>query len=568
MDNENTFKNLARELSPAEREHLLEKIRGQLSLNQEPLYVDKKFLVIEAEREYAKLPWYYRIIFFILSAFSGKSPLTIFQEVETSKLGRIIAAQAPGIYSYSKNLLLPEFYKALADLKESARFFFNALDLSVSRDRGAFYVFLGSLEMENIHKSLVSETDPITLAEKNSGLSPLELRRIAWQKIEDAINLIDGVQRKIMYEDIRFLYCLKQLASFMFDRVILAFSRNTAIGGMTCPALAVRELLSRLNNILFSFREIPSMSLFEALFVFMLQEKMSEKEFDVNTESGKLLAGAERSLEAIRKFNKTTPLTLIVRCASRDPSLSPVLISGGEDWLAVYREHWKNLVKDRFNRYMRTTRYMELQESFRSFFKGINLKILENAESETNPDGIPVNEALSLSFLRTYHAAVFTEDNAAALNAILIDGEFYNQDNQLDFSSSYNTLSKLEEAVNMFEHRISPSGDLGLRYAAAKKELASPALKRRKSHGVIEETDAAALQIIEQSKAALAAMINVLNGIMEKEPVSKYDALINFSKLAGKGSAFTSSLSTAAQNALTALTILEEISVLEAEIFD
>jgi hypothetical protein len=568
MDGDGTFRRLVRELSPGERESLLQRVRNQLALNREPLNADKDPPAVEVEEAYVRLPWYYRAVFFILSLFSAKPPLKLYQEREIARLGRMINALAPGIYDYSRNLLLPEFYRGLVELKESARFFFNALNFSVNRDRGAFYAFLGSLEMDDVHNRLNLETDPGVIVEKYPGMTTVELRRIAYRKMEDAVDLINENQRAAMYEDIRFLYCLKQLASFLFDRVIMAFNQDPSVAGMACSALAVRELLSRLNNILFSFKEIPSMPLFEALFVFMLQDKVKEPGFDVNAEARRLLSGAERSLAAIRKFNQATPLTLIIRCASRDLSLSPASAGGGEDWLAVYRDYWKQFIKERFARYLRTVRFGELRESFRSFFKGINLKLLENAESEANPGGIPVKDALSLSFLRTYCAVVFSEDNAAVLNAILINGEFYNRDNQFEFSSSYNELNKLENVIDAFDYKISPYGDFGLRYAAVRQGLASLTAKRRKAQDIIGEVSLEAVQIIERSKTALAAMINVLNGIMKKDLVGKYDTLINFSKLADKGTVFTDGLVIAAQNARTALTLLDEIKFLEAEKYE
>jgi hypothetical protein len=568
MDGGGTFKRLARELSPGERESLLQRVRSQFILNKDPLYTDKELPTVDVEDEYARLPWYYHVGFFILSFFSAKPSLKLYQDRKITKLGRIIDSQAPGFYNHSRSLLLPEFYKELVELKESARFFFNALDVGVSRDRGAFYVFLGSLEMEDIHNSLDQRTDPGTIVEQNPGMTSLELCRLAYRKMEDTIDMINEDQRTAMYEDIRFLSCLKQLASFLFDRVIMAFNHDPSAGGMTCSALVVRELLVNLNNILCSFKKIPSMSLFGSLFVFMLQEKMNEPGFDINEETQKLLAKAERSLTAIRKFNRTVPLTLIVRCASRDLSLSPVLIGGGEDWLALYRDYWKRLIKDRFTRYLRTARFREIQESCRSFFKGLNLKVLENAESETNPDGIPVKEAFSLSFLRTYYAVMFAKDNAAVLNTILLNGEFYNRDNQLDFSSSYNELNKLEEVIGGFDNLISPSGELGLRYAAAREEITSLTLRRRKVQGILDDAALAAAQIIKQSKAALITMGDVLNGIIKKDSGSKYDTLINFSALTGKGTVFTDGLFNAAQNVRTALTILDEIKRLETDRYE
>jgi hypothetical protein len=560
-----TFKRLAQELSPGERKNLLQKLRNQLILNQDPLYIENDFPEIEVEDEYVRLPWYYHICYLVLSFFLSKPPVKLFHEREIAKLGRIINEQAPGFYDYSRSLLLPEFYRELVDLKESARFFFNALNVSVNRDRGAFYTFLGSLVMEDIHNKLVQETDPVKIWEKNPGTPIAELRRIAFRKMEDTVGLINETQRTTMYANIRFLYCLKELASFLFDRVIMAFDQDVSAGGLTCSALAVRELLSNLNNILFSLKKIPSMSLFESLFVFILQDQMKDPGFDVNAEIRRLLSRTERSLMTIRKFNQTAPLTLIVRCASRDLSLSPVLISGGEDWLTIYRDYWKHLIDDRFTLYLRTTRSQELYESLGVFFKGVNLKLLENAESETNPGGIPVKEALSLSFLRTYHSVVFAEDSAQVLKSILINGEFYNRDNQIDFSSVYNELDRLENSINDFNDLISPSGDIGKQYEAVRADMSSMVIKRRKIQTILDEVSGAAVQIIDQSKTALITMVNILNGIMKKDMVGKYDTLVNYSKLAGKGTVFTENLAAAARNTRRALNLLDEIGFLEME---
>jgi hypothetical protein len=606
MESVDNFKQLARELSPGEQASLLQRLNNQITLTTEPLYEDKDKYPIEIEEEYARLPWYYQLFFCILSFFSSKSPFKIYQDRLIANLGRLIDSNAPGFYDHSKTLLLPGFYRELVNLKESARFFFNILDICIDRDRGAFYAFLGSLEMDDVHNRLMLDTDPETLAIRNSGASPAELRRIAYRKMEDAINLINEDQRTAMYENIRSLNCLKQLASFSYDRVIMAFSMNSAVAGMTCSALSVRDLLSTLNNILFSLRKTPPKSLFESLFVFIFQEKIKEPgvDIDVDEETRKFLAKVEQSLEAIRNFNRMASLTLIIRCISRDLSLSPVLISGGEDWLAVYQGYWKQFIKDRVAQYLRKIRSRELEGALSSFFKGANLKLLTNVESTINPGGIPIKEAISLSFLRTYYAVFFAGDNTAILNTILINGEFYNRDNQLDFSKSYNELNKIEEVISGFDAKISPAGDFGSRYTAAREELTSLALKRvnkleevisgiddkispaedfgfqyaaareeltslalkqRRLHAIINEVNRVADQIIEQNKAALITMVNVLNGIIKKDSESsKYDTLINLSKLAGKPG-FMKSLSTAAQNFQDALAFLDQAKSQEVE---
>jgi hypothetical protein len=236
-------------------------------------------------------------------------------------------------------------------------------------------------------------------------------------------------------------------------------------------------------------------------------------------------------------------------------------------WLAIYREYWKGLVKDRLAGHLRMTRSRELQESFLSFFKGIKLKALKHAKAEDGYEGVPIRkaDALSLAFLRTYHAVVFTRDAAAVLNTILINGQFYNRDSHFDYFSTYNELDTLGETVDQFEYLISPMGDFGIRYAAAQKEVGSLTLRRRRVQSVINEVHGEAGQIIWRGKEVLAAMIDLLNGIMKGETGNSYGALINFYRLADKGGAFMENISAAAGHARTALKLLEDIEHLEME---
>jgi hypothetical protein len=570
MNEKTTFDHLIRELPSEERDDLLERIRQEVTvkIKQEPLWEGKKMPGIAVEAEYARQPWYYHLRLFIMSLFSAKSPVALYREQEITKLGRSIAEQAPEMYDLSRHVLRAGFYQELVNLKKGARFFYDALDVILGRNRGAFYAFLGSLHMEDIHTRLVSGTDPAVIAAANPRITLTELCHIACRNVEDTTDLIDETEQRAMYEDIRFLQCLKQLASFPFDQVIQAFKRDPVAGGeMTCPAAPVRDTLSQLNDILFSFKKNPPLSLLEALFVFMLQERMREQGVDTAGEIWKLLAGAERSLEAVRKFNRTTHLTLLLRYAFGDLSLSPVVLSGGGEWVPIYREYWKGPVKERCAEYLRTTCSRELQESFLSFFKGSTLSVLKHAGSPDVPEGIPVHktEAVSLEFLKTYRARVFTRDAAAVLNTILTNGEFYDWNSHFDFLSVYNWLDNLEGAVDTFEHRISPIGDFGIRYAAAQKGMGSLAFKRRRAQGVITEVNEEALRIIEQGKTALVGLVDLLNGIMKKETANTYGGLINFYKLADRGGVFMKHLSAAAQNARTALKMLEEIEHLERE---
>jgi hypothetical protein len=559
------FDRLASELSLEERAHLLEKLNSQSIMSQEPLYEETAEIpAVSLDEEYKHVPWYYQIWFIILSFFQRKTPRQIFEDRMVARLGRVIEAKTPDIYDFQRDWLMPEFQRHLLNLKEGARFFYSALDSSINRDKGAFYAFLASLEMGEVYRRLNVDTDPSHIADTKPSMSGTELRQAAFQIMEESIAAITEEQRKIMYYNARLLNCLKVISSFLFDRIILAFAFEPSVSGPVCSARVVRDQLSALNNILFSLKEIPPMTLLESLFIFILQERTGEAGFEINKEMQNLLAKAEGAINAIRNFNRQVPLTLILRCTGKDMALLPKVIGGGEDWFVVFREYWKRQIELRFAEYMRLRRHRDLTDSFRYFFKGTNLKILSNVASESNPSGLPVSGAFSLSFLLTFYSVVFMNDINKVIRPILIDGEFVKRENRTEFTESYNELIKIEDVIKKLEADISPSGDYGKRYAQARNDMTSLPVKRRKVQIVLEEASGEAERIIERSKEAIQSMIKILNGIIKKDPERKYDTLSNMLHLAGKGPAFVNGIMDAIQKFQKTLQLLDDISLMES----
>ncbi|MDR1901516.1 MAG: DUF5312 domain-containing protein [Treponema sp.] len=561
-----TFIQLVSGMSMEERRNLLEKLSSQSNISKDPLYVEDEGQEssIQIEERYARLPWYYHIWYVLLSVFKARQPVKLFEEHQIANLGKHIESIAPGMFNYRRNILLPLFHRALNDLKSSARFFFNALDASVSRDKGAFYAFLGSLEMEDIHRRLLTEIDPVSIAQGNPVASESELRSAALHALEDILTTLTNEQKQAMYYDARSLFCLKELAGFLFDRLIMSFAFDPTANGEICSANLVKEQLASLNNILFSIQEPPPLSLLESMFIFVLQEHKGEQGFEMGKEIRTLLSRTEDALVAIREFNKQVPLTLILRYANRDISIQPKRISGGEDWFIVYRDYWKQTVESLFSDYIKKRRRQELMNSFRYFLKGNNLKILTNAVSESNPDGFPISSSFNLSFLLTFYSAIFMPEINKILRRILIEGEFFRKENRTEFTENYNELIKMEEYIKTFEAKIAPDGELGRRFDMARADMSSLPVKRRKIQLITEDAASQAVNIVETMRRAMSSMIKVLEGIIKKESDVRYDTLINLKSFTKSGN-FIPGIVESIQKFQKALQILNDIEAMEAE---
>jgi hypothetical protein len=288
-----------------------------------------------------------------------------------------------------------------------------------------------------------------------------------------------------------------------------------------------------------------------------------EASFDINRETHLLLTKAEDSIDVIRQFNKQVPLTWILRCFTRNMSLSPREVSGGEEWHVIYRDYWKRRIESQFTDYMKDQHQRKLSDAFRSFLKGENIKMLKNAQSVSNSEGLPIKGAFALSFLCTFYSVVFMPDVNWVLRSLLIDCEWQNKETRVEFAENYNNLVKLEDEIKKFEHEISLSGDYGKRYTQAKQDMSSLPIKRRKIQIVLEEATEDAEKILEQAHNAVENIVNILNGILGNDTRGKYEASPNLAKIAGKGGKFTVGVAETIEKFNTVLKILNDIEAME-----
>jgi len=533
-------------------------------MSQEPLYSTESNadVSLSMEEEYFRLPWYSRLWYFIKSLFKSKPPIQLYEEQIALSFGKQIEAQFPGLYDYRKEMLLPLFYNRLLDLKGASRFFYTALDLGFNKNKGAFYAFLGSLEMPSVHTYLQTVVDPAVLAEQNPETPETEMRSTALRSMDDALKQITEEQRGAMYNDTRSLLCLKELSSFLFDRLLVSFSYVSTLSGYTCDIDGVKEMLLSLNNVLFSLKRVPPMPLLESLFIFLLQEREGETSFDIHKETQGLLTKAEEALVVIREFNQQVPITKILRCVEKNSR--PKEISGGEDWFMVYREYWKHQIEDCVAGLVQERNRLSLLDIFDNYLKGTKLEPLNNTISDSNPDGFPLKGAFGLSFLLAFYSAVFINYANTTLKIILVDGDFIKRENRVEFNESYNNLLQLQDKIRNLEKKIAHSGEYEKRLAQARQDMSSLQIKRRKIQIIFDETSTEAIGILEEARNGCRNMINILKGIIGADATGKYSPLSNAHDLSVKNSTFVKGIGDTIESFQKAIEILDNIDALEA----
>jgi hypothetical protein len=545
MGDNSAFEKLSSTLTQYERLKLLEKI-GAFTDSQDVSFASAEKdapPAVKAEDSYARLPWYKRLWYFIVGLFTGKSSLETYINGQIAEIGRGIDLVFPGMYDWQNNLLRQNFHTELVKLKEAARFFYSIFDSSMNRNRGAFFVFLGSIEMQELHARLSEKTEPSHFAAENPGIPYAKLKQMAVNYIEQEIDGISESHRQIMYENAHTLVCLKQLSSFLFDRFIMSFNQISGGTELVCPVAAVKNQLIDINNILYSIKKSPPLTLLSAMFIFITPGHDQGDDYDMESELQKFTARAEKAIEIIRTFYHRVPLVRILRCVLRDTTFIPVELPGGEEWFVMFRKYWIDNVIALFNEFIRERCRDKIQLLYDGLFEDFIADPFENITVDKDDDEkIPVDNIESLSYLLTFHKLIFMPLINVFIRPILIDGDFIQKENRTEFTESYNILIKLDDTIKTYTKRLGKSGDLGKRWQQVLSDVHSITLRRRKTAVILEDINHDINVIVSDSRKALTAMENILDGILDPAPGKPYNTLTNLAKISGKSASFTEGL--------------------------
>jgi len=570
MTERSIFDVLVSELSTDERRDLLERITRGSQISGEPLYPPSSLPRAEHadyDSRLTDLGFLPRLVLFLRSVFRGKSREELIREDDLKEIARMVEATFPGLVDRRRSLLLAPFAGELRRLRDSARFFYETLDRSVEKDRASFYAFLAWLELADVHRRLLEETDPFQVEARLPHVEESELRSTLMSSYDLILSSLEEGGRKAMYNHVRSVLFLKRLSGFLFERLLGAFRSGTGPEGSEAAAFVeARDLLLDLGDILFSMSTPPGASLMTALFAFVEREEIGRPGGDPEAALNADIAKAQSALERIRLFNSRVPLGELLRLVSGDPEYTPRELAGGEDWLALYRSFWRERIESRLDEWRNDRRYRELAEEISRFVGQPGLRHFDHISREGSETSPPIGQELALSFIEAFYSGPFARELNRVLKILLVDGEFYRKDNRLEFTDAYDALLRVPETVALLDSRLAPEGDLGSTWAQARTEMAPLPIKRRRTQAIARGAEEEAERAVRDTGRALTTMVRVLRGILKGEAGGRYDSLSNLSYLDGKANReFLRSLDAAKDRCERAMGILAELSGLDLE---
>ncbi len=539
MHDSGGFERLVKEMSVPERKKMLSDLEDKVQVSEEPLLDEtegEEKPSMSPELEYQKFSLLDKLILFFRKVFTGRTREDLVNEVLVKDLGRRLEADIPGMVDAGTRRLASPLFHELDKLRRAAVVFQGPLDKALNHQKQEFFAFLGGREFEAVEQKLQTNLDPWDVYQGNPYHTNQEVKEILEAEMDLILDDIPQEARKRVYQYARTLALLHRLSRFPFDVLLSRFEQTAEGVPGAAEAAAVKDSLAELAEILWNLRTPPSFQTLEALAVFYEQDHLGQGGYDLEGALRDRLDKAGGALSVIRELIHRLPLVLLVRFLLENPGWEPRSFSGGEDWYVLFKKFWKS----------------RLNESYRLFTLGRRRQELDSRVEELLPKGFLAEVRPGERYPHTLYsqslAAIEGVLDALVLpwmnyylKILLVDGEFYKQENRQEFTEGYNDLFLVREELEQFREKVSPRGDWGSLLQDEAPQAGDNQAGDNQAGGAQAAGERCKIQdqinqeaggLAERGTGDLSALNRVLGGVIGGGG-QEYDSLSNIDFIAG-----------------------------------
>ena len=532
---ESTFDRLAREISRDERRSLLLKIAESQELPEEPMRhedaSDEETVVLD--REFAELSFFARLKIILIGIFTGRNRHKITEEFLLHKIQRKVERAAPGLIDYRREFVSPKMYQYIARLRSAIDVFRRPLIRGLDVDKKDFYALLGKLEFEDIVNRLENEPDPEKLSNENPDALPVEIKRQMDSIFEDILEDIVPDRRRRMNSHTAILSHLKTLVVFPYERILNLFPPGEKGAGGPASLRKLKTPLLELGDALHAFKSPPSTTLLETLFLFELQDQLSNGDERLEVELTDRMDRAAAALDIVRKINSEIPWANLLKTLAGDIQYSPRPVGGGDDWFRVFKSFWKERLAVKYRVWSDKKRLSEIMRGLAVLWGIEIIPPVPGYRGVEFPDNIQPRHESSFAAVSTLFLEIFQGRLYHSLNLVKIDGKFYKKDNQFEFEEVFNRFVKTPDKIRGFENRLRPDGEYGLRHAQLRREDLAGENVVDRYQDFVRLLDRESQSLVIPLIGDLKAMGRLLHGILHGNG-GTYDTLSNMAEIGGQ----------------------------------
>jgi hypothetical protein len=216
----------------------------------------------------------------------------------------------------------------------------------------------------------------------------------------------------------------------------------------------------------------------------------------------------------------------LARYATGNLNWVPRKLGGGEDWFVIFRDFWMGRVAASCRLYYLRRKRKELVSQIAKTLGVARLPTIPGAEH------LNLKHSLSFALLKGFAGTVL-EQIHRPLKILYLSGEFYKEQNQQEFTDSFDAVSRLGNRIGKYERQFLPDGEIGNRILEARSDPNGVSARQRRLAEVSSDVDRAILQTVDSSIAQVHSLISVLTGVTTGKPGERYDTLSNLDTIGG-----------------------------------
>ncbi len=531
MEEQTRFDRLVKNLSKSERHDMLDKLRTATkpTLSQEPLkIIEEESGSFDYNKAFQQLSWIERLFLFLRVMFTSDTREELLEDMILTKLSRQVDRNYDAIYNHSTGELAANFYWSVKKLQDRLAFLREPLRKSLAAQKKDFFAFLLGWEMPDIQERLMAEVEPEHVAYEKSISDPYKIRKEIEYQLEDILESIDDARKNVIYARVRNLHAFQALVMYPYEKLLSSFEKRGAGGALSTPVFEVRSSLLDLTKVLYSVKNPPPESMMKVVFLFHLQNSLeSEESEEVERRLNSLLKQTEEAINYLRFFHAHVPMLTLSRLVLRNIEFVPEGIAGGEDWFVLFKQFWYQRFDQRMRTYSETFKRNQLIDSAKDFLKAYALpevKYYNNIGSNYN---LQPRYLKTLGLIRGFMDTFFISEMNSPLKLVLIDGEFYKEQNREEYNDAYNGMLWISDRIDNLELSLSPDGEIGKRIDAIDNEASTGSQRAGRVQQMISTVDSQVEEIITKTIDFVTQLKNVIGGILYGDMGGRYDTLSN-----------------------------------------
>lgn len=568
MDDKNSFDRLVSTLSHKERLDLLKKLQTDSDLENQTLKVDISEQIDDVDLmiRYRSESFFLRLWLRLKSFFSSVDVETLYNEHLVTEIALDIEKKYPDILDYKHRIFCTTLYTKLAELKAVSDFFKSGVN-AYEENQGAFYVFLGSLIMPELSERIDKEVSPYNLGLDREITT--ELRASLIRKLEEILNDIPQADKAGLYASVSGLEWLKHFCRLPFDKTLKRFI-SLLSGTYTCPIDSAASDFASFTKVLCSGSIIKA-EVIEALYLYSRQN-FNTSEHDGNTiplasdkeeSAAEFLEKSTKQIKIVKMFISSVPILKLTAVANNCSIWHAEKIPGGEDWFVRYKAHWRKLFDQKWESWIFDKRRKDTFDKIKALLTCSDYPYIPNRPWKDVWDGIPFPLDHSIGFMFAFFQDIYPI-YSKVLKSVLVEGEFTQRENRVEFTDTYNLLNHLAQSIAVFNDKLSVKGIYGSSFSSIISESLRTIQGQSRIDALMNSIASEARLLISQFADACRSIQLITGGILHESKDPRYDTLSNIASIMGnQNMQFRQRLHDARIGMINALDIIKELESLE-----